>query len=335
MSWLALSVPFLIASRAFAQSSAPFAAVATTTSMPFPTATLSNSDTQSFLTSNWGLSKGRIQNGASNLAFVQDPFPDSPVPNENSTTTGPVLQVTYPKGSFSDDNSGGAQMYSLWNTSGDTFESMMLTYEVAFDEDYDWVKGGKLPGLRGGKPNGCSGGNQADGVSCFSTRLMWRTEGQGEIYAYIPRPNNICDEENVLCNDEFGASIGRGDFSFSSGRWNKVSLSVQMNNPVDIANGQAEVFFNNVPVITQSDLQFRSDLNLTPSGLYFSTFFGGNDASWSPPADTHTYFRNMRLVAGTQPSTLHGTPVGNSASSTRFSSTLVPLACVLMGIFFI
>ncbi len=59
--------------------------------------------------------------------------------------------------------------------------TMMVTYELAFDSGFDWVKGGKLPGLRGGlNSTGCSGGNQADGLSCFSTRLMWRRSGQGE-----------------------------------------------------------------------------------------------------------------------------------------------------------
>lgn len=44
-----------------------------------------------------------------------------------------------------------------------------------------WSKGGKLPGLRGGPENhGCSGGNATDGTTCFSTRLMWRSDGSGE-----------------------------------------------------------------------------------------------------------------------------------------------------------
>ena len=57
---------------------------------------------------------------------------------------------------------------------------MLLTYEVAFDPMFDWVRGGKLPGLRGGpNPNGCDGGSQSDGT-CFSTRIMWRASGDGE-----------------------------------------------------------------------------------------------------------------------------------------------------------
>jgi hypothetical protein len=95
--------------------------------------------------------------------------------------SGPVLQVTYAEGSFSHDT-GGTQFYSLWNTTdGSSFNSMMVSYELAFDEGFDWVKGGKLPGLRGGlNSTGCSGGNKADGLDCFSSRLMWRKAGAGE-----------------------------------------------------------------------------------------------------------------------------------------------------------
>lgn len=152
----------------------------TSTSMPFPTATLSNSDTQSFMVAGWSLSKGRIQNGADDLEFVADPFPSSPVPG-TSASSGPVLQVTYPEGSFSHDT-GGAQLFSLWNTTdGSKFNSVLLSYEVAFDSDFAFVKGGKLPGLRGGPdPNGCSGGSAANGTNCFSSRLMWRKSGEGE-----------------------------------------------------------------------------------------------------------------------------------------------------------
>jgi opacity protein-like surface antigen len=168
----------LFASTALAQSVVPIIAT-TSTTIPYPSATLSNSGAQTYIQSTWGLSKGRIQNGAANIDFVADPFPNDPAPRVQSNTSGPVLRVVYPKGSFSDDNSGGTQLYQIWNSS-EPFESMMVSYEVAFDAGFDWVKGGKLPGLRGGTPNGCSGGNQADGTSCFSSRTMWRTDGEGE-----------------------------------------------------------------------------------------------------------------------------------------------------------
>jgi hypothetical protein len=245
----AFLLPVLFAGHAFSQSTTPAASVAsqyslsTSTTLPFPQATLKNSSTQSFITSNWGLSKGRIQNGASNLEFVNDPFPNAPAPGSTtSNSSAPVLQVQYPAGSFQDNNAGGAQFYAMWNSSGSAFQSMLVTYEVAFDADFDWVKGGKLPGLRGGPdPNNCSGGNQANGTNCFSSRLMWRPDGDGEgefgffspcgvlgtvcyscgvckVYAYVPRVNGICGDTGVLCNDQFGISLNRGSFVFASGQ---------------------------------------------------------------------------------------------------------------------
>ncbi|KAJ7188249.1 polysaccharide lyase family 14 protein [Mycena filopes] len=283
----------------------------TSTTLPFPTATQSSGDAQSQIVSEWSLSKGRIQNGASDLAFVDDPFPKSPAPG-TTASAGPVLQVTYPAGSFS-GNTGGAQFYNLWNTTQSSgFQSMVLSYEIAFDEDYDWVKGGKLPGLRGGTPDGCSGGNKSDGFECFTTRLMWRPNGAGEVYAYIPSPDNLCNEKNVQCNDEFGISIARGSFTFSSGQWNHVTMLVQLNNPVDVANGNIELYFNDVQALAQQDLQIRASSNITIGGLYFSTFFGGSDSSWATPSSTHTYFRNIQLWGGSNPSVLTGSKVTNA-----------------------
>jgi hypothetical protein len=185
---LAFLLPLLFAGRAFSQVASSVAAqfsLSTSTTLPFPQATLNSSSTQSYIASKWGLSKGRIQNGASNLVFVKDPFPDGAAPGDsgsnNTNSSAPVLQVQYPAGSFQDNNVGGAQFYAMWNSSGSAFQSMLVTYEVAFDADFDWVKGGKLPGLRGGPdPDNCSGGNQANGTNYFSSRVMWRTDGNGE-----------------------------------------------------------------------------------------------------------------------------------------------------------
>lgn len=253
---LAFLLPVLFAGRAFSQVASSVAAqfaLSTSTTLPFPQATLNSSSTQSYIASKWGLSKGRIQNGASNLVFVKDPFPDGAAPgdsgnnNTNSSASGPVLQVQYPAGSFQDNNAGGAQFYAMWNSSGDAFQSMLVTYEVAFDSGFDWVKGGKLPGLRGGPdPNNCSGGNQANGTNCFSSRIMWRTDGNGEgklvashvgashggfscsvrkVYAYVPRVNGICSDTGVQCNDQFGISLNRGSFVFASGQCASYILS--------------------------------------------------------------------------------------------------------------
>jgi hypothetical protein len=175
---------------------------------------------------------------------------------------------------------------------------MMVSYELAFDSDFDWVKGGKLPGLRGGlNSTGCSGGNQADGLSCFSTRLMWRKDGSGEVYAYIPTPPSLCSKKSVTCNPDYGLSIQRGNFNFSigGGQWMRLTLFVQLNNPPTVDNGYIQLYINDTLVISQSNLQIRAADSVAANGFYFSTFFGGSDSSWATPVTTHTYFRNIRL----------------------------------------
>jgi len=174
----------------------------------------------------------------------------------------------------------------------------MVSYELAFDSGFDWVKGGKLPGLRGGlNSTGCSGGNQADGSACFSTRLMWRKDGAGEVYAYIPTSSGLCSQKSVTCNSDYGVSIQRGNFGFNtaSGQWMRLTLFVQLNNPPTIDNGIIQLFVNDVLAVSQSNLQIRAADSVAANGFYFSTFFGGSDSSWATPLTTHTYFRNIRL----------------------------------------
>ncbi|KAF8906530.1 polysaccharide lyase family 14 protein [Gymnopilus junonius] len=327
---------------AYAALTAPSAVAAqynlpTSTVLSWPTATLSSNDTQAHLVRTWGLNKEHIQDGPDNLQFVSDPFPTSqPAGVSGSSSSGPVLQVTYNEGSFSHDT-GGAQFYALWNTSdGSQFNSMMVSYELAFDSGFDWVKGGKLPGLRGGlNSTGCSGGNKATGLDCFSSRLMWRKDGEGEIYAYIPTPNNLCSEKSVICNSDFGVSVQRGSFTFASGQWMRLTLLVQLNNPPDVANGYLALYFNDVLAVSQSKLQIRAADSVAANGFYFSTFFGGSDTSWATPVTTHTYFRNVQLWGSNLASNMTGSQVNESPSSYKSSATLVlTLLAVVIGSMF-
>ncbi|KAJ7287518.1 polysaccharide lyase family 14 protein [Mycena rebaudengoi] len=285
----------------------------TSTSLAFPAATAASTDAQAHLVADWSLSKGRIQNGGDDLSFIPDPFPNSPAPGITSDTTGPALQVVYPAGSFN-NNTGGAQFFSLWNTTESVgFQTVALSYEVAFDSDFDWVKGGKLPGLRSaGSDTGCSGGKEANGIDCFTVRLMWRPDGAGEAYAYIPTSKKLCAEKSIVCNSDFGTSISRGSFTFASGRWNRITLLVSMNDPPTRANGNVEIYFNDVQAFAQQDLQIRAVSNMSIGGMFFSTFFGGSDDSWATPKTTHTYFRNLALYGGYTPSNL----TGNSNAAT-------------------
>jgi hypothetical protein len=48
-----------------------------------------------------------------------------------------------------------------------------LAYDVFVPASFEYVQGGKLPGLYGGREE-CSGGDEA--ADCWSARFMWRTD---------------------------------------------------------------------------------------------------------------------------------------------------------------
>lgn len=91
-----------------------------------------------------------------------------------------AIQVFYPQGSINPGNKivGGAEFYAA-PISLISARNVSLEYSVFFPLDFDWQQGGKLPGLYGGHKT-CSGGDSA--LTCFSTRLMWRKQGAGELY---------------------------------------------------------------------------------------------------------------------------------------------------------
>ena len=131
-----------------------------------------------WLSRSWSLWNSRLYGGdASNLAFIPDPFASlllEPVQ---------VLKVEYEKGSFKQSGpagGGGATFYPSPPELG-LARRALLNYQVAFDPLFDFVKGGKLPGFWSGKSaSDCSGGKKSSDGSCFSVRMMWRSEGAGE-----------------------------------------------------------------------------------------------------------------------------------------------------------
>ena len=90
------------------------------------------------------------------------------------------MRVSYPEGGVG-TQAGGAQFKVPLPGS---YETLTISYRVRFGEGFDFVKGGKLPGLCGGECN--TGGDVPDGTDGFSARLMWRVDGSVMQYMYMP-----------------------------------------------------------------------------------------------------------------------------------------------------
>ncbi|WWC70161.1 uncharacterized protein I206_104109 [Kwoniella pini CBS 10737] len=209
--------------------------------------------------------------GKSNIAILKE-SPIKSNPNSNQDEGGRnfksdewdqnknSLQILYPKGSINPGNKpqGGSEFFA---SPIDLTKSLnaSLEYSVYFPNDFDFVKGGKLPGLYGGH-KGCSGGNAAE--DCFSTRLMWRAGGQGELYLYVPKDKQtpeLCQTPpKSICESAYGLSIGRGAWTFAKGDWTTVRQDVWLNTPGQ-NDGGFNIWVNGQLVMSASDVRYREN----------------------------------------------------------------------------
>lgn len=112
---------------------------------------------------------------------------------------------------------------------------------------------------------------------------MWRTDGAGEMYTYLPdytvdgysANKAVCDVAPLSeCNPTYGASVGRGSFSFTAGGWTTISERVRLND-VGEANGELQLFVGGESVINVGGLILRDAEEGRIRGIQMQTFFGG------------------------------------------------------------
>ncbi|KAJ7823656.1 hypothetical protein B0H13DRAFT_2445312 [Mycena leptocephala] len=208
-----------------------------------------------------------------------------------------AMVANYPQGSFnpSHDPRGASLDFT-------TALELTFGYSVMFPAGFQWNKGGKLPGVYGGDnattATSCSGGRRDP--TCFSARLMWRPNGAGELYTYLPDPSDpafaanekICQIPNSECNPTYGASISRGAFSFAPGEWTTVSERVKLNTAGQ-ADGELELFVGGKGVINATGIILRDTSEGRMRGLQMETFFGGSTADWASPVAQQVFFADF------------------------------------------
>jgi hypothetical protein len=190
----------------------------------------------------------------------------------------PWLRVNFAVGKIGPEEGGAG-----WRMPFGKHETAELSYTVRFSKDFDFVKGGKLPGLCGG-PDNVSGGRRATGTNGFSARLMWRKDGRGEAYVYHKNQKG-----------DYGDSFAfPADFRFPTETPVKVRITVMMNT-VGKRDGVLRVWIDEKPMVERPDMEWRTVDSFGVDGLYFETFHGGGDASWAPTRACWAEFAGMKV----------------------------------------
>ncbi|KAJ3877025.1 hypothetical protein F5051DRAFT_17105 [Lentinula edodes] len=112
------------------------------------------------------------------------------------------------------------------------------------------LMGGKLPGLYGGR-QGCSGSDAA--VDCFSTRPMWRKDGQGELYLYAPKDkqtDSLCNDPKSVCDVRWNTQTSKPRSGHLRGnRWQTAISSPCLDCGIRLEKNCDQVLLINSPVV--------------------------------------------------------------------------------------
>lgn len=129
-----------------------------------------------------------------------------------------------------------------WSPRGfDKAIAACLAYSVFMPEDFEFGKGGTLPGLVGANKDETAEVKEP----AFSTRYAWRADGSGDIHTHVP-------------NWPVGRSLGndRGGFSFKKGAWVSLEQEVVLNDP-GAKNGFIRIWVDGSLRFEKSGLVFR------------------------------------------------------------------------------
>ncbi|KAF9909713.1 hypothetical protein EC991_008194 [Linnemannia zychae] len=141
-----------------------------------------------------------------------------------------ILRSLYPKHSYARSNDKHSSFVSVplpkQAFSGPVSRYIRLEYQMLFEPGFNWVRGGKLPGILVGSEQGCnaecSGGGSAE--NCFSTRMMWRSGGEGELYLYAAKSVYFPNEAPDSCSRSFDKRSPEALFKLEQKRINKFEI---------------------------------------------------------------------------------------------------------------
>jgi hypothetical protein len=210
-----------------------------------------------------------------------------------TNTDDNIAKIKFPDGSMNPSFTklGGFVFYAT--PSNLPSENAFMSYAVKFgDADFNWVKGGMLPGLWIGHRSAYDGNRPVNGASA---RVMWRESGDAEAYLYVGKQTQeFYRLPGYVYNDVYGESIGRGFVSFIAGEWNNVTMHIKLNT-VGVTDGLLELSINN-KTFTYKNMTWRNDDNEKINGVMMNSFFGGSDVSWATPTEQIVYFANFTVT---------------------------------------
>lgn len=165
-----------------------------------------------------------------------------------------------------------------------------LSYELKFDKDFEWGKGGKVGfGLRIGENN--TGCDRADDGNGGSARLMWYTSNGNtkfKPYMYYKDMPGTCGD-NVVNTAVYPATG-----SIQKDTWYTIAMYVKSNTGTN-TDGKIEFSINGITILNQNIRWTTNDTKRLINKLSMDIFRGGSTDDWKTPTDGYIYFDNLKV----------------------------------------
>ncbi len=202
-----------------------------------------------------------------------------------------VLEIKYPRGKVGQEEDGGGAQWR--HKFGASYTKCTVEYKAMFPIDFDFVKGGKLPGLGGGTSPG--GGKDSDGSDGFSARIMWR-EG-GELFQYMYWMER--SQEKNWGDDLPWVNLNgdRKSLKIIPGQWHTLKTKIIMNTPGE-RDGTVTSWLDGELALSNKGAFRAVGATFGIDNFNFTTFFGGNTPDWAPTKDEIIYFADFKITAG-------------------------------------
>ena len=198
-----------------------------------------------------------------------------------------AISVLYPQ-----DEYGTSQTGAQWKVMlGGSYEHIRLSYRLQFVSPFDFVRGGKLPGMIGGEGN--TGGGIPDGTDGWSARMMWRVDGAVVQYVYHPDQPESYGEDLPWTGE--GVPL-----LFQPGQWHEVVHEIRMNTP-GLNDGSITCWLDGELALDAPNMRFRDVNDFAIDSMYFSTFFGGSNSTWATTSDETVLFDDFVIESLSEP----------------------------------
>jgi hypothetical protein len=175
-----------------------------------------------------------------------------------------------------------------------SYLDLYFAYDVYFEDDAEFTKGGKLPAL-GIQDYYSAAGEVPDGTDRWTGGLSWRADGKIGNYVYhADQPGTW--GEMFLWNDG-----NTGQAYFKKGQWSRVEIRYKLNTP-GVLDGRLQGWINGELALDTDQVMYRmpGGEHLTIGAIAMATMYGG-DMTFAPSTDQHIYFDNF--VVSTRPIT--------------------------------